>query len=261
MKYKIERVNINDIKQIKSDYYRNITAPIDDFWDEGLIPSCDFYTIKDKNICGFFALDKENVILLFYIKDDSNLEDVFKYILDEKQISRAYVSSYDPLFFKACKSVNAEFNDNTFLYIQDKKVKSNAPVNGMKFREADMSDFDKVIEYTEKINLGGEWLIPYYTRLINNKGLILFVLNEEIIGTGEIRPVINSKKHVNIGVTVSCDYRKKGVATYIINVIREISNIKGYKTICSTTIDNTGAQKTLAKCGYKCYHKIYTVSF
>lgn len=247
---------------MRDDYYKNLTAPMDDFWEEGLIPTCHFYTIIYKDICGFFALDKEDAMLLFYVKDSYNFEKIFKYIVDKKQISKAYVSSYDPLFLKACKSVDADFCDNTLLYRQDKKVESNLPIKGVKFREASKCDFDKAIEYNiKKAGISGEWLIPYYTRLINNKGLILFTLDEEIIGTGEIRPSISSEKYANLGVSVSCDYRKKGVASYIINTIRQISNNKGYSTICSTSIDNIGSQKTLTKCGYKCYHKIYTVSF
>ncbi len=257
--YKLTKTDLNSISEYKKKYYNNLTAPMDDFWEEGLIPSCDFYLIND---IGYYAVDSEGVLTQFYTDKSCNFNKVFTEVVKQKNIKKAYVSTYDPLFYKACKSISNDFSENTYLYEENIKHNPISLEDGIDIYIAKDSDLERAIEYNT-FNLGeaGTWLKDYYTKLISKRGLYFFIKNNEILGTGETRKSISSKNIMNIGVTVSSNHRRKGLATYIINTMREISNKQGYKTICSTTIDNIGSQKTLSKCGYELYHKIYTVNF
>ena len=95
-------------------------------------------------------------------------------------------------------------------------------------------------------------------KLIKKECFLIFIYNDIIIGTSGIRPSISSHGVANIGMTVSEDFRRIGLASYIISKTREVCNKNGYHTICSTTADNVASQKTLTKCGYHHYHTIYT---
>lgn len=259
--YTIASTNIDELKEMRNNYYCNLIAPMDDFWEEGMLPSCQFYSIKENDIIGFFSLDQENVLNQFFLNDTSKYIEVLKIIILKKEVKRAYVSSYDPLLLEAVKKLSIKKIENTLLYMQNKLVSPIKPFEDIENSIAQDEDLERAVEYSNKVGIGGEWIIGYYQKIMRNNGLIIFTINNDIIGTGEIRPSISSKEYANIGVTVSPYFRRKGIATYIINTIREIANKEGYTTICSTTIGNIGSQKTLNKSGFKAYHKIFEFQF
>lgn len=235
---------------------------MDDMWEEGYIPSCEFYIIKSDINCGYFALDNEGVLLVFHVEDIKIADELFDYIIHYKNIQKAYVSTYDPIFYSQCLRLKKNISLNTLLYTQDKDISITAPFDNIVVRHAEETDLENTARFfKEKIDLTGDWIEPYLTRLIGNDNFILFKYNDEIIGTGGIRPSISSKGYANIGMTVSKDFRRRGLASYIICTLKEICIKNNYQTICSTTNDNIGSQKTLIKCGYKCYHQIFTVLF
>ncbi len=257
--YTIEKINNVNITNMRNDYYNQLTAPMDDFWEEGIIPSCDFYTISTSKIIGYYAVDDEGVLLQFYLVNTTNYDEIFKEVVLLQNIKRFYAATYDPLLYNACKKLNATQAENTYLYSQDTLYEPITPIDGITYRIATKEDVHTAVGYNEsKLDETGLWLTGYYTKLIQKNGLYFFLLNGEIIGTGESRKSASSINISNIGVTVSKDHRRKGIAEYIINTMRVLNNKLGYHTICSTTVDNIGSQKTLLKCGYTLYNRIDT---
>lgn len=261
--YFIENIKKEDIEEMRKDYYTNLIAPMDDMWEEGIIPDGIFFIIKcEDKIIGYFVLDNDNVIIAFYIKEKIDVTKVFKFIIKEKNISKAYVSSYDPIFYNECINFKKNILNNSFLYRSINRIITDPPFDNIIVKEAKIGDIENILRYFDKgLGMTGEWLKYYFTKIIANNSLRLFKLDNKIIGTGEIRPSLTSKGFANIGVTVAKDYRKKTLATYIVSIISKECDEKRYKAICSTTIDNIASQKTLEKSGYQCYHKIYTVLF
>jgi len=258
--YTIEQVNYEATRLMKPNYYKTLTAPMDDMWEEGYFPACDFYIIKSDINCGYFALDNEGVLLVFHVEDKLTADDLFDYIIIHNNIQKAYVSTYDPIFYSQCLRYKKSISVNTLLYKQSYEISIPVPFDNIVVIHADKTDLDSTARFfREKVDISGDWIEPYLAKLIYNDGLILFKCNDEIIGTGGIRPSISSKGYANIGMTVSKDYRRRGLASYIISTIKDICNKNNYLTICSTTSDNIGSQKTLTKCGYECYHHILTV--
>lgn len=258
--YYIQEVDFNSISEMRNLYYRQIIAPMDDFWEEGIIPSCSFYTYKKGSITGYYAINEEKYLVQFYVNDSVLYNRVFKEIITQVKITDIYVSTYDSLLYKACKTFSNNFEINTLLFKEDTKKSPIAPISSIIYRLATTSEVKRAVEYNKlELEDEGDWIQNYYEKLIKKSGLYFFMIGNTIVGTGESRKSISSKNIANIGVTVAKDYRRKGIATYIINTMREINNNIGYKTICSTTRENINSQKTLIKCGYKIYHLIYTV--
>jgi predicted acetyltransferase len=261
--YFIKKIKKEDIEEMRKDYYTNLTAPMDDMWEEGIIPNGDFFTVnQDEFIAGYFVLDSEGVMIAFYVKKEEEAGEIFKTIVAEKKIQKAYASTYDPLFYGQCVNLKKDISDNTFIYRLKGEVAIDLPFDNIDVVKGTMDDFEKILNHYIA-GTGGpeEWLRGYLTKWIDNNGVIVFKLGNKIIGTGEIRPSISSNGYANIGMIVAKEFRRKGLATYIINVLTRMSKEKGYKSISSTTIDNIGSQKTFEKNGYECYHKIYTISF
>lgn len=260
---KIAKGDKEDIEQMKKDYYTNLTAPMDDMWEEGIVPNGDFFIIKQNNApAGYFVLDGEGVMIAFYVKEGIDTAKAFKFVVGEKEVSKAYVSTYDPLFYNQCINLKKEISDNSFLYRLTSRVEIKAAFNNIIIENAKIDSIKDILNYFDKgVGMTGKWLEYYFTKIITNNSLRLFKLGGEIIGTGEIRPSISSEGYAHIGMTVSKGFRKKGLGTYIVSIISKECGKKGYKAISSTTIDNIGSQRALEKNGYECYHKIHTISF
>lgn len=261
--YSIKKVTKEDIGQMIKIYYTNLTDPMDDMWEEGIIPSGEFFTLIQNNATvGYFVLDSEGVMMAFYVIEKSYATEIFKFVIEKKEIIKAYVASNDSMFYNQCINLKKEISDNTFLYRLNNWIEVEKPFEDIIVEDAKMGDMKNILNYfNEDVGMKGEWLEYYFTKIITNNSLRLFKLNGKIIGTGEIRPSISSDGYAHIGMTVSKNYRKKGLANYIVSIISKECDERGFKAICSTTIDNIASQKALEKNGYECYHKIYTVLF
>lgn len=99
---RIDKVDAKEINQMRRDYYKNLTSPMDDMYEEGIIPSYDFFEIHDeKGSCGFFATDSDNVMLQFFIKDKGreDVSAIFDEVITQNSIKKALCGTNDPIFY------------------------------------------------------------------------------------------------------------------------------------------------------------------
>lgn len=261
--YLIKKVDKENIEEMRKAYYDNLTAPMDDMWEEGIIPNGDHFEILDDEISlGYFVLDGEGTIMAFYVKDKSNAASIFEFILSEKQIKKAYTCTYDPLFYNQCDKLKRTVSDNSFIYKLGKRVDIKPPFENIEIIPGKMEDFEGILDHFID-GTGGpkEFLSWYATRVIKANTLTVFRLDDKIVGTGELRPSGSSEGYAIVGMIVAKDFRKKGLASYIISILTKMCEERGYKALSSTTVDNIGSQKTLEKNGYETYHKIHTIEF
>ena len=60
---------IEDILDMREEYYVYLLSPMDDMYEEGIIPACTFYKIFDKEVLGYVAIDDQQSILQFHLTD------------------------------------------------------------------------------------------------------------------------------------------------------------------------------------------------
>lgn len=262
---KFSKINKEDIKKLTEMALATATAPTDDMWENGIIPSGQFFSISNnEETIGYFVLDEENTIMEFYTVDSidsSNTEKVFQTILKEKEVKKAYASTYYPKFYNTALKFKKDISDNTFLYELDENKELSCPFEDVTRELAKIEDLDEIIKYFEDtLGPGGEWLVGYTTNLINNDGLYLFKKDSSIIGSGEIR-VNRIKDFANTGVVVATKFTSKGLGGYIVSEINKVCSDRNLKPVCSTTIDNISSQKALTKAGFICKDKIYNIEF
>lgn len=252
------------IDKMLKDNNNNLTSPMDDMYELGIIPSCDFFEIEDEDgVCGFFATNSENVMLQFYVKD-KNREDIsmiFESVITQNGVKKALCCSNDPIFYSLCKKNSTNIVTNDYMFHEDEVIINPMPFDGIVMDHATINELDEIMSYSTETETAGDWLVHYMTQRINQGELILFRYNGIIIGTGETRPSTSSEGYANIGMTVSTDYRRLGLGSYIISIIRKLTNERGYKTICSTDKTNIASIHTIRKSGFVCYHKIDEITF
>lgn len=261
--YLIKKTDKDSIKEMREAYYENLTAPMDDMWEEGIIPGGDHFEIFCEGVsAGYFVADGEGTLMAFYVKDRSNAANIFEFILSEKGIKKAYACTYDPLFYNQCDRLKKTVSDNSFIYRLGTRVDIRPPFENIEAAQGKTENFEEILDhFVESVGGSREWLGWYATNLIENNRLTVFRSEGKIVGTGELRPSSSSEGYATVGMIVAKDFRRKGLASYIISVLTKMCEEAGYKGISSTTVDNKGSQRTLEKNGYECYHKIDTILF
>jgi len=255
--YKFVQVKTSAIYPFINGYYESLLAPMDDMWEDGILPNSTYYRIDEDETVGFFAVDDENVMTQFYVVDLKH-EDVFLDVIKYFHIKKAYVSSYDPVF----KAVSDKFKNaatvNTLLYKQSSEPVITIDMD-VEVQTATLDELDLITAYYEMNDLGGPWLENYLRRVINSEGVLIFKSENMLVGTGEFRVSKSSPEYANVGMTVDVKCRNKGLGRYILAYMRDHCNQLGYDTICSTTTDNHASKRCIGACGYEPYHTIYDV--
>jgi len=259
----IEKTTKDEIKRMTHDYYKYLLAPMDDMWEKSIIFVADYYKISvgTKDV-GYFCLNDNNDIVQFYIKNQylKKAKEIFEYLLVEMKINKAYVSTLEPRFYNLCLDHNKGIKTHTYLYKDMFKVNSTNPIKNAKFNLATDDEYLEVLNYERKnIGLEGDWVGPYYEKLIEKQELYLLRVKNEIIGTGELRPSESNKSYANVGVTVGTDYRRQAVASFILSYLKDMCYKREIIAICSTTVDNIGSQKAIEKAGLYAYHRVVEV--
>jgi predicted acetyltransferase len=261
---KITKADTSSIIKLLNNYYNDIDTPLDDMWENAIIPSATFYKINDNQDLGHFAIDSNNTLLQFYIKEGFKhlSESVFKNIIEKHKIYNALVATYEHEYLSLCLGISTDIKVDTILYHEDTSIQIASPITDLSMEIANIDQFDEVIDFcTKKVGLNGDWLNFYYKAMLPQQSIYLFRHNDNIVSAGEMRPSKSSISYANVGIMVSKDYRGKNIGTYTLSQMKKTANSKGLKTICSTTTDNIASQKAILKNGYNPYHRIVRVTF
>lgn len=257
----VEREQVVDLIE---KYHQSISIPLDDMWEDMIIPSGIFYSIQEAKTIGYFVVGEDDTLLQFYVENSSlnRSQELFDFVVKQHAIKGALVGTFEPLFLTLSLDKNKKVEIDTLLYQELNSDEVLPPLENIEIQIADLDGINEVISFCEdKVGLAGDWMQPYYQNLLPQGSVHLFKMGEVIIGAGELRPSKSSKEFANLGVMVSKDFRQKNIGTYIMNQMKLKTNKMGLKGICSTTIDNVSSQKTILKSGFYAYHRIVRVSF
>ncbi|MCC3862171.1 GNAT family N-acetyltransferase [Pseudemcibacter aquimaris] len=260
----INKCNIDDVADLKSEYLKSISAPIDGMWMV-FISMADHYGIyhQDKLI-GSIAVNAENKMLQFIVSADYDHQEIFKQAIGELDIKGAVVETQEELFLSLTMDHQKTVSVNAHLYeCADEKVLDKAIFpKGMVFKPVNMDEFETAIDFgVAAIGAPEEWLRGYYKERIDSGELFGLWNNEDLIAAGETRPSANQKPYADLGMVVATDYRGKGIATEIMKAMLHDCRKRDLKPICSTESGNIAAQKAILKSGFKSKRRILDVSF
>ncbi len=253
-----------EISKMIKEYYEHLIAPMDDMWEESIGTSNYYRIVFDFTDAGYFCLDNNNTLLLLFIKDEfiDKSKDLMQHIMDGYTIKEGFVSTIDTRSLPLFLDLNNEIHTHTFLYKDIYHVDRINPIEGLEIETAITTDIQKIIEYHENcVDISGSWLEAYCINLINKRQLFLFLINNEIIGSGEIRASESQKGYAHLGVTVAKEYRRKGLASYILSYLKKDCYKQDMIPICSTSINNIGSQKAIHNSGFFAHHRILKVKF
>jgi len=260
--YVIEETTSEDVKSLKVKYLESLLAPIDGMWST-FVEMADHYAVKlGENIIGYCSINSEQKILQFYVEQDH--DDIYAQILKELDVKGAIVATNELQHLSLAMDHQASVVVNAHLFqcADDVELKEAIFSDGLIFRNVNMAELQTAIDFAvEAIGAPEEWLHGYYSERINSGELIGLWNGEQLIATGECRPSANQKPYADLGMVVSADYRKKGLATEILREMLHDCRKRGLKPICSTECENIGARKAIANAGFTSQMRILDLSF
>ena len=157
---------------------------------------------------------------------------------------------------------------HTFLYETHTDVNPvRQTTDSLDFRRVTTMELERTIEF-QKSCLGDDakkdalvaWLRGYTENLIAKRSLFVLCRHDEWLGLGECRPSESQEGVADLGMMVAPAHRGKGWATEILTRLRIHASAQGLRTICSTTTENTAAQKAIARAGFISRHRIMNVT-
>ena len=259
---KFIQTEVNEpIQTFRKYLYESLTSPIDAMWELLYITNSQHYLIEHNNEqVGYCCIDDSNSLLQLFLSENhkSKTENTIQYLVQQKLISSARLSSNEPIGFNISLLHSKSICPHTFCFEY-----FNDEVEIEKELIIDLVSSEEIWEVKEFMSaqIGFNDTFGYTENLVNRKELFLLRVDNKIIATSEVRNSDTQKDISDIGIIVHKDFRGKGLATKVLKMQANRVLAGGRKPICSTTSDNHAAQKAIQNAGFYTSNIIFDIKF
>ncbi|MEZ9658971.1 MULTISPECIES: GNAT family N-acetyltransferase [unclassified Vibrio] len=271
----IKKISVlSDLSELKTAYFAESTAPLDGMWHFGFVPMSDHYGFyEDDKLVGYCVLNGEGYLLQFYLAPtaNTNIEDLFTLIVENNssvigEVKGAFVSTAEPQYLSLCMDNTHSFKVNSLMYCQDQEANSSrnsGRIEDIEMTLATQEQLDQLVEFASStIGAPKEWLTGYYGNLIARQELWGYWENGSVLAAGECRKFDEHQtQFADLGMIVAQQERGKGLATRVLNFLKQHANQQDLEVICSTKNSNIGAQKAITRAGLSSKHRILQFDF
>ncbi|MEZ8084503.1 GNAT family N-acetyltransferase [Vibrio sp. 1S139] len=271
----IKKISVlSDLSELKTAYFAESTAPLDGMWHFGFVPMSDHYGFyEDDKLVGYCVLNGEGYLLQFYLAPtaNTNIEDLFTLIVENNssvigEVKGAFVSTAEPQYLSLCMDNTHSFKVNSLMYCQDQEANSSrnlGRIEDIEMTLATQEQLDQLVEFASStIGAPKEWLTGYYGNLIARQELWGYWENGSVLAAGECRKFDEHQtQFADLGMIVAQQERGKGLATRVLNFLKQHANQQDLEVICSTENSNIGAQKAITRAGLSSKHRILQFDF
>jgi GNAT superfamily N-acetyltransferase len=249
------------IGKLRSEFYTQLTAPVDSMWESLYIASSQPYLIEYKNqLLGYCCIDDQQCLTQLFLPavHQHHMESTVCKLIDSKLISTAMLSSIESVSFNACLAQSTSTIPNTCCFLYANTVSTKAFPQHLTL--ASKTDVEAIKTfYNERVGFNDNF--GYTQNLVNRKELFILKDAELIIATGECRLSDSQLAYADVGVAVHKDHQSKGVGTAILQQLASKAKDANRMPICSTTYANIPAKKAIEKAGFYCANIIFTMHF
>lgn len=253
-----------EVDSLKKAHLLQLAAPMDGMW-ESFVGMGQHYAVDlqgQRIAC--FVVNAERKLLQFYAGDLVDSRSLFAQIVQEQNVGGAVVATGDCLFLSHCMDHQRSVAVNALVYHGTEKSGLVCPEDRpeVSFRVAVQSELGKFVDFAcYSLNADRGWLEGYYSERISRQELWGLWQEGSILGAGECRTSDSQPPFADLGMVVSKDHRRRGLATEILQRLLAHAKAEGLAPICSTERDNIGAQRAIEKAGMVACHRILDISF
>ena len=262
--------SLDDISELKKQYFMQATAALDGMWHFGFVPTSDHFGFYEDNVLvGYCCINDDGYMLQFYLSPAANAQatELFTLIAQQNNpatgtVIGAFVSTAETNYLSLCLDNSRSFKVNALMY-QLGSVGHVEKSESLEMQLADQEQLADFVEFgTSTIGAPEQWLTAYFGNLIQRKELWGYWVNDQLLASGECRLFDEYQtEFADLGIIVAKSERGRGLATralyYLINKAAE----KDLRPICSTERSNIAAQKAIIRAGLVSSNRIIQFEF
>jgi RimJ/RimL family protein N-acetyltransferase len=263
-------VTLDEINELKKQYFEESTAPLDGMWHFGFVPmSSHFGFYEDDILVGYCCINGDGYMLQFYLSNSAQTQarELFTLLAKHNSsvvgaIKGAFMSTAEPHYLSLCLDNSSSFKVNALMYQQVVPFVSESAA-GVDLTLASQGQLFEFVQFAVS-NVGApeQWLSEYFNDLIKREELWGYWKDERLLATGECRLFDEHQcKYADLGMIVDKSERGQGIATGVLNRLVSLANERGLIAICSTESGNLGAQKAIHRAGLKALNRIIQMEF
>lgn len=251
------------IQQLRNDYLRTLTAPMDGMWESVAIAYATFREMQDQGKrVGYFCLDADNNLLRFHLLPayQARAQEIFRLIIATHAIQFAIVSTIEPLYFSLCLDLHKHIDIQSYHFRDNTHIEGSFK-HGL-FRKAEKSDLDGLTSfYQSNTEEPGEWIPAFLHTRLDREELFLLRYQGAIAATGECIPSQHQSPYADLGMVVAQAYRGLGLGSTMLLQLKKHCEEAGWRPICSCAADNHASKKAIEKAGFISEQRMVKVQF
>lgn len=243
-----QSTDLSDISYLREKYFEEIVYSQELMLEWMINEAQCFLILDDAFRIGYFIKNADGCLLEFYLSYNvlSRKEEIFRFILDEAKIEKAFCKSFDNVLLTCCHT----FCKSSRIYgtiFRDYSSELDVELdNTLQTRLADENDIPALLVHKSGLYESPEEL----NFMIANRMIHLFEKESELIGCGYLSQILPDKNYYDIGMWVNPRYRSVGYAQKIISYLKIHCFEYGYIPVCGCHADNIASRKVLEKNGF-----------
>lgn len=243
------------------------TAPMDGMWEAFARAGTQVELRRGATPVACYAVHGPGALLQFVV-DPAQLASarrLFVHAVADERVSHAVVGTNDPHLLLLCLDHQRGVAVQTFLYQLDQVLAPDAAHAGAELRAARAHELARIVDFQRQCLVSADdpsdFLRAYSGRLIERGELFVLSRGGAWLGLGERRRSDTQRGVADLGVMVAPEQRARGLGTDILRRLVGQCRDLGLAPICSTTVDNVGSQRAIARAGFVSRHRMVRVAF
>lgn len=262
--------SLDELSELKKEYFKNATAPLDGMWHFGFVPmSKHFGFYVNNTLVGFCCINDDKYLLQFYLttNHETSAKALFTLIAEQNsreigEVKGAFASTAEPHYLSLCLDNSSAFNVNALMYQQDSAM----DISHKGLIDMEVATEQQLAEYVQfsVTNIGApqQWLNSYYGNLINRQELLGYRKEDQLLAVGECRLFDKHQtEYADLGMIVAQSMRGQGIAKKVLQCLTAHASSKRLQPMCSTENGNIGAQKAISNSGFISTNRIVQFEF
>ena len=262
--------SLDDLHELKQQYFALATAPLDGMWHFGFVPMADHFGFYEHDqLVGYCCINAEAYMLQFYLAPTAKTQarELFTLIAQQNSavigaVKGAFVSTAEPDYLSLCLDNSSAFKVNALMYRKTTVLDpQQAPAIDMTLAKSEqLSDF---VEFAVR-NIGApeQWVTGYFANLIKRQELWGYWSEGKLLASGECRLFDEHQTtFADLGMIVAKSKRGQGLATRIVHHLAMLAMQRDLTPICSTERGNIGAQKAISSAGLTAVNRLIQIEF
>jgi GNAT superfamily N-acetyltransferase len=262
--YRFEAATAQSLSGLKANHVAGLRRPLDGMWQAFAAMATQHAIECNGRVVGFCAIGDDQKLLQFYLQPGHDAQQVFTAAVATLGITGAVVASGEADTLAVCLDHQTSISVGALMY----EVNEAAPVaepcfpDHSAFRALTSLELDAAVDFAHAaLGADKDWLRGYYGDLIAGQALHGLWLEGTLIATGELRPSASQQTYADVGMVVSANQRRKGIATNMLRQLLKLCGQAGLKPVCSTEVGNVGAQRAIKKAGFVASQRLLEISF